>query len=259
MQWRLILDGEYSGAWNMAYDEATLLCADESTLPTLRFYHWNPACVSIGRLQKLGSSPHVASSPFPLVRRPTGGRAVLHQHEITYCAVFHQSRLPRKARSVVGAYSWLSQGFIAGLQQLGIRAQLAPQRSSGSLLTANCFQSAAQCDFLIDGKKLIGAAQCRKDDVILQHGSLLLELDPAAWQNAIGGAMEGAVSLRDLGVHASSGEIVAALCRGIESAHSVALVEGERNDEEVSLARCLHSHKYSCDDWNQNGIIPSPG
>ena len=235
----------------MARDEALLNCANASTPPVLRFYDWNPACISIGRLQ----NNFAASPKFDFVRRPTGGRAVLHQHEITYCAVLHREHLPRESRSVIGAYNWLSSGFVAGLETLGVRAQLAPAHGARSTpAVANCFGSSAQCDFVVDNRKLIGAAQCRKNDVILQHGSILLEVDPGAWRKAIGGAMQDAVSLRALGVLQSRLEIVRALCNGMQSVWNVAFETSHFTSEEAQKAAFLCSGKYALESWNENGI-----
>lgn len=264
MKWRLILDGEYSGAWNMARDEALLLCQGgdatngETTIrdstPVLRFYSWNPACVSLGRLQKNIDFERVQSTPFDVVRRPTGGRAVLHQREVTYCAVIHEQYLPRESRSVIGAYEWLSAGFLEGFKLLGIEAQLSPAHTGRDAPT-NCFNAAAQCDFLVEGKKLIGAAQCRKNDVILQHGAILLDVDEASWQNTIGGAMKDAVSLRRLGVLVPREEIVHALCDGMKRAADISFTASGLTDGELQVARRLHAKKYSCREWNEHGQI----
>lgn len=252
--WRLIGDEEFSGAQNMARDEALLLCADENSPPVLRFYDWNPACVSIGRLQK-DSSFIIENSSFDFVRRPTGGRAVLHQSEITYCAVLHRTHLPPESRSVVGAYNWFSSGFIAGLKTLGVQAELAAAPRKGSTpFAANCFQSAAQCDFVVDNRKLIGAAQCRKNDVILQHGSLLLDVDETAWRQATGETMSNAVSLRALGVSALRVEIIQALCAGMESVWNISFENSVFSGAENQMADALLARKYALAAWNENGI-----
>jgi lipoate-protein ligase A len=258
VNWRLILDSKYSGARNMARDEALLLCASESTRPVLRFYRWNPPCVSLGRLQKNFDFSGAQKCGFDVVRRPTGGRAVLHQHEITYCAVIHEKHLPRESRSVVGAYEWLSAGFIEGLKTLGVRASLSDAHGKSTPVAANCFNAAAQCDFLVDGKKLIGAAQCRKHDVILQHGAILLELNTAAWNNSIGGVMEGATALRELGVLASREAIIAALVGGMERAWNISFEVCGLNREEEQVASRLHAQKYSAPDWNERGVNSKP-
>jgi lipoate-protein ligase A len=274
MQWRLILDKAACGAWNMAVDEALLLShAAGDAPPTLRFYDWEPACISIGRFQetrkaeggtrnsqqKAVETHHspLTTHHFDLVRRPTGGRAVLHQHEITYCAVVNEALLPCDARSVVGAYRWLSTGLAAGLHTLGVNAVLAkptPDLSCrASAQTANCFSSAARCDFLVGEKKLIGAAQCRKRGVILQHGSLLLEMDGAAWEAAIGGSMDAVVSLQSLGVTASRPTIIAALGAGLESTLDISLCEGVLDAGECTTASRLHREKYTQHAWNHFG------
>ena len=259
VNWRLIFDGDYSGAWNMARDEALLNGADASTPPVLRFYDWSPACVSIGRLQK-----NFAPSPdFDFVRRPTGGRAVLHQHEITYCAVLHREHLPPESRSVLGAYQWLSRGFIAGLETLGVRAELSTRAAQRSTRDgANCFQNAAQCDFVVDHRKLIGASQCRRNDVILQHGSILLEVDEAAWRRAVGGendlpSMQAAVSLRQLGVLQPRREIVFALCEGMRAVWNIEWERSQFSDRETQIAAQLHGVKYALAAWNESSIDPA--
>lgn len=250
--WRLIREGAFSGAWNMARDEALLLNQDATTSPVLRFYDWNPSCISLGRLQK-DTSFIPTDTAFDWVRRPTGGRAVLHQHEITYCAVIHESYLPRESRSVIGAYNWLSTGFIAGLQTLGVQAQLSAAHARSATVADNCFRAAAQCDFLVDGRKLIGAAQCRNHGVILQHGAILLEIDSQAWSGVFGDVMNDAVSLRSLGVEASRETIVEALAQGLARSWNVALCDSQLNDTEVELASRLHSSKYSNAEWNLYG------
>lgn len=250
--WRLIREGAFSGAWNMARDEALLLKQDATAAPVLRFYDWNPACISLGRLQK-DTTFIPADTQFDWVRRPTGGRAVLHQYEITYCAVIHESYLPRESRSVIGAYNWLSAGFIAGLETLGVQAQLSSAHRRHAGVADNCFRAAAQCDFLVDGRKLIGAAQCRNHGVILQHGALLLEIDKKAWHQVFGDAMDDAVSLRSLGIEASRDTIVEALGEGLARSWNIALNESQLNEAELELASRLHLGKYSDWEWNLHG------
>ncbi len=254
--WRLVCDAEYSGAQNMARDEALLLAQSETSAPILRFYDWSAPCVSIGRLQKNFDFDRAKHAGFEVVRRPTGGRAVLHQHEITYCAVLHSSHLPRESRSVVGAYNWLSAGFLNGLQTLGIRAQLgsAHAGSTPGSPEANCFGAAAQCDFLVGGKKLIGAAQCRKNDVILQHGAILLDINEAAWHDAIGGAMSGAVSLRALGVLPEREELIAALTTGMENEWNIRFRHSVISASETELASRLQHEKYSTSNWTCHAV-----
>jgi lipoate-protein ligase A len=264
MNWDLICDGGARGAWNMAVDEALLQSA--SATPVLRFYEWKPACLSLGRFQPwdqiLASSElmqHELEQPtgdLDWVRRPTGGRAVWHQHEITYSAVLREDALPRESRSVVGAYRWLSDGFIEGLKTLGVNAELAPTQSKAEREDAqgraNCFDAATRCDFVVNGRKLIGAAQCRRNNAILQHGSLLLRADIEVWRAATGSA--GAlVSLEELGVKHARGEIQSAIVGGLARRHGIMFLARKLNANEHRLATGLHKHKYARDDWNIAG------
>lgn len=237
----------------MAVDEALLEGARHSGTAVLRFYGWNPACISLGRLQKV---PDVVLSQdtFDWVRRPTGGRAVLHQHEVTYCAVIPESALARENRSVLGAYQWLSQGFITGLEELGVHAELAPAHRGR--LADNCFTAPAQCDFVVNGRKLIGAAQCRRHGVILQHGAILMHIDGHSWQTALSSTMEGAVALDELGIRADTETLAAALATGLRRRNNVHFEPSGLSEEENLMASQLHSLKYSQITWNHLGKEP---
>jgi lipoate-protein ligase A len=250
MKWRLIENGASSGAWNMAIDEALLEGARQSGVPALRFYSWNPACISLGRLQKVPEVVH--KSTFDWVRRPTGGRAVLHQHEVTYCAVIPEGCLEKENHSVIGAYNWLSKGFIAGLETLDIHAELAPAHR-GKQLADNCFSAPAQCDFVVDGRKLIGAAQCRKYGIILQHGAILIHIDAQSWQTALEGSMHNAISLEELGLHTDKNVIATALATGLQQRWDIQFEQSELNENEKMMASQLHRIKYSQASWNHQG------
>ena len=265
MNWNLILDGAASGAWNMAVDEALLQRANDSA-PVLRFYGWQPRCLSVGRFQTwaqiLASSEMLRdelenpTDDFSFVRRPTGGRAVWHDLEITYSAVVREEHLPPESRSVVGAYRWLSQGFLGGLETLGVRAELAAGQNKSERDAAqrnsNCFASATRCDFLADGRKLLGAAQCRRDGAVLQHGSLLLQADEEEWRRAAGSGA-ALVSLRELGVTQTREEIIAALCEGIARANGADFTLKTLDEATSSVANGLHRNKYARDCWNIEG------
>jgi lipoate-protein ligase A len=270
-KWRLVLDENAGGAWNMALDEALMLChaapvSDSSTRieaqslpaqvesaqPILRFYGWTPACLSLGRFQKWPESAE--SAGFDLVRRPSGGRAVWHQHEITYCAVLQEEFLPRDSRSVAGAYAWLSRGLVQGLKTLGVRATLAPS-GRDRVQTADCFATATRADFVVDGRKLLGAAQLRVNGVVLQHGSLLLDVDETAWHGALGSAPRDVITLCSLGVAASREEIVAALCDGCENALDISLLKSTVSAAESALAQRLLTVKYADRAWNREARV----
>jgi len=257
---RLILDGAASGAHNMAADEALLIAGESrDAVSTLRFYSWSPACLSLGRFQRfddalkdsalLGQNARAGSD---WVRRPTGGRAVWHQNEITYSFVVRAETLPAEAQSVAGAYRFLSAAFIDGLRTLGVRAELAPAESRGereaAARSANCFAASTRADFVVYNRKLIGAAQARRNGVILQHGSLLLDIEETAWQHAVGSSAN-MISLRELGVRDSREVVVEALCSGVERVLGVSLVQDAWNESETTLAKGLQ-RKYESPAWS---------
>ena len=251
--WRLLRDDGATGARNMATDE-TLLQSAARGVSTLRFYAWNPHCLSLGRLQKsLPDAVFDGEFGVDVVRRPTGGRAVWHAHEITYALAMPLDGLPLDARTVSGAYRWLSDGFCDGLRALGLPAQMAAQgvRTQGP----NCFAASASCDFLVEGKKLIGAAQCRRDDALLQHGSLLLSIDRTQWETRAGGPMDEAISLSELGINVESHDdierIIAQLCAGFERVTATQLQRDSLSSAEASAVARLETEKYRSAAWTR--------
>ena len=260
----------------MATDEALLWNMKAGDAPILRFYNWHPSCLSLGRFQKLDD---VAASTrgvwgVDLVRRPTGGRAVWHQHEITYCLVVREEELPLDERSVAASYRRLSEGFLQGLRRLGVQAEIAPAHERASndcapvfeetdatsstrtrrVLAPNCFETATRADFVVDGRKLLGAAQCRRGGAILQHGSLLLDVDENAWTSRVGGSLKSVVTLKSLGVAASHDEIVEALCAGLHQVWKSPLEADACNARELEVARLLLKNKYKAKGWSAHGL-----
>ncbi|MBA2571968.1 MAG: lipoate--protein ligase family protein [Gemmatimonadetes bacterium] len=176
--WRLLDTLPAPGAWNMAVDEALLASVREGGLPTLRFYRWSPACLSLGRNQPARDRYNleaIQTRGLDVVRRPTGGRAVMHDRELTYSLAVPDGLLgsPR------ATYAAVNRALAAGLRRLGVPAELAP-RGGGRVPApslAPCFKEPVEGEIVAGGRKLVGSAQYRKDGVVLQHGSLLLDGD----------------------------------------------------------------------------------
>ncbi|MFH1866274.1 MAG: lipoate--protein ligase family protein [Candidatus Eisenbacteria bacterium] len=179
--WRFLNSGRADGATNMAVDEAILAgVRDGSSPPTLRVYAWEPPTVSIGHSQKASTELDLqacARKGFGVVRRPTGGRAVLHAGELTY-SVVGPSGVPPLGGSIAESYRAIAAGLMLGLTALGIHAELAPastaSRSRGEVAPP-CFVSAGRFEVVVEGRKLIGSAQRRVGAAVLQHGSLLTD------------------------------------------------------------------------------------
>jgi lipoate-protein ligase A len=178
----LIVDGEAGGATNMALDQAILeAVAAGASPPTLRFYAWSPPCLSLGRGQPLADVDQAAcrAAGVDIVRRPTGGRSILHTDELTYSVALLQS--DRRAEGgIVESYRRLSEGLLAGLNRLGVPAVQAVDRSPpGVEVTAVCFETPAYYEITVGGRKLVGSAQWRAQGGVLQHGTLPLYGDLA--------------------------------------------------------------------------------
>lgn len=147
--------------------------------PTLRLYSWAPPALSLGRFQKTGEVVDVEACRrlgIDIVRRPTGGRAVLHDRELTYSLAIPDRRSLVPA-GVVPAYRFISGALLDAFARLGVEAQLSSEKSQGAgLAPGSCFDSPSAYELHVRGKKVVGSAQMRREGVLLQHGSILLEL-----------------------------------------------------------------------------------
>uniref|UniRef100_UPI00301643D3 lipoate--protein ligase family protein n=1 Tax=Oceanobacillus massiliensis TaxID=1465765 RepID=UPI00301643D3 len=179
--WYYVDSGYCSPAFNMAMDESLLDWHSEGKIPpVLRFYGWRPAGLSIGYFQKVNGKIDVKSAEdygIELVRRQTGGRAVLHDQELTYSLLVSEKH-PTMPHSIKDAYMVISKGLLEGFKELNLDAGFAiPQ---GKLQTANsavCFEEPSWYELIIEGRKAAGSAQTRKKGVVLQHGSIPIEVD----------------------------------------------------------------------------------
>jgi lipoate-protein ligase A len=169
--WNLLVEPEgRSGAENMAIDEALLADADRSGAAFLRLYRWDPPCLSLGRNDPTPERPGIRT-----VRRPTGGRAVWHEHEVTYAVAAPIAIFGR----LKDAYCAIHERLAAALRALGADVTLAepPPHPMGRLAErpADCFATTAGGEILVRGRKLVGSAQVRRREAFLQHGSILLD------------------------------------------------------------------------------------
>jgi lipoate-protein ligase A len=179
--WRLILSPPTAGAFNMAIDEAILeSVADGTSPPTMRLYAWDPACLSLGYAQPYSDVDHLRlqNLGWDLVRRSSGGRAILHTEELTY-ALIAPIENPHFAGGVLESYRHLSQGLAAALSSMGLVPETKSQDSAedDSPVSPICFQIPSVYEITIERKKLIGSAQVRRRAAVLQHGSLPLQGD----------------------------------------------------------------------------------
>jgi lipoate-protein ligase A len=265
-EWRLLNTGAQDGATNMAIDEAIL----ESVVagragPTLRFYAWAPPCVSIGFGQSISDVDRAACQErgWDVIRRPSGGKAILHVDELTYsvCAPLDE---PRVAGGIVESYGRLVAGLLAGLRGLGLepaeaKPEYAPEQEAEGPV---CFDGPARYEVTVAGRKLVGSAQARPKGGVLQHGTMPLTGDitriidglvwngPEARRSARERLRRRALTLQDaLGQGVSFEEAVRAMIKGFRAALNLALVPSGLRAEEQDAAARIRREKYASEDW----------
>jgi len=279
MEWRLIKDSYHTGFMNMAIDDAIMIAHREGLVPpTIRFYQWSPPAVSVGYFQDLKKEIDVDACKnlgIDIVRRPTGGKAVLHDKELTYSFIIKENH-PLVNDSILETYKKISGGIIRGLSYLGITAELVPLReklknsSSGNEIKSKishsdiksiCFSVPSQYEVQVEGKKIVGSAQVRKREIVLQHGSLLIELEkdklfsvfnfPSVQIRERLKIRFKATSLEEiLKRKISFSELSEILPGGFEEEFGVRLTEGKLTKQEEIISQELLENKYSTYEWN---------
>lgn len=265
--WRLIVHGKLPASLNMAIDETLFrLCADGSggVFPTIRFYQWENPTLSFGSSQQILKAvdlEYCAKAGYDVIRRPTGGRAVLHDREITYCVVARVGE--QFGNSIQETYRYISEGIIEGLKDLGINANTYGKDGAGKtdkLTYLPCFASSTKFEIAFGGKKIVGSAQRRNNLAFLQHGSILLDFDSAELLKAIGASEDGnsedpaeymtslsEVSGRGIGFD----EAVPKIANGFERRFGVNLMKMDFTKRETSVIGFFNEAKYSSPEWNR--------
>ena len=247
--WRLILDGAGRGAENMARDEAIALSvAKGESLPTLRLYGWSEPVISIGCFQDSG---FLKGKGLPLVRRITGGRAVLHDNELTYSVSCGRDH-PVFFSGVDGAYSAISECVAKALSDIGVEAEFSEGRRYKDARSKDfCFHASSRREILAcGGRKLVGSSQRRFKDAFLQHGSVIFGVDERLLEKVFG---DGAVSkVAWVGMRSTASKEVFSriLARRMEEGLRVRFEQsGLTRNERLSEA-ALAEVRYDCPGWN---------
>ncbi|WP_239706320.1 MULTISPECIES: biotin/lipoate A/B protein ligase family protein [unclassified Mammaliicoccus] len=184
--WHFVNTKSSNPFYNMAVDEALMnFVSREEIDPVIRFYTWNPATLSMGYFQKLTKEidiEKVKEKGFGLVRRATGGRGVLHDKELTYSVIVPESH-PNMPQTVTEAYRVISEGLLEGFKALGFEAYFSVPKSKEareklkSPRSSVCFDAPSWYELVVEGRKIAGSAQTRQKGVILQHGSILQDIN----------------------------------------------------------------------------------
>jgi len=259
--WRLIEDPAADGFRNMARDEALLESCDAGApgFPVLRLYAFAPPSLSIGFSQELGTTADLAAcavAGLDVVRRPTGGRAVLHDDEITFAVIARRGEPPFDG-ALLEAYRVVARGLLAGFEGLGVSASMADRfRDSGSPAAgALCFARPSRHEIVASGAKVVGSSSARRRGAFLQHGSIPRRFDRALLARATGGEREGEAVPDVPGLARLAGrdvaipEIARALVRGFERALGVRCLPGILSAGEAERAEWLRAHRYLTSAW----------
>lgn len=244
-RWRLIPLAERPGALNMALDEAVADSIREGTSPpTIRFYSWNPSCVTIGYHQGIEEEVNLEECRkrgFDVVRRQTGGGAVFHDRlgEITYSVIAPEEMFPR---DIIASYKEICEWIVDGLGRLGVEAEFKPIN-----------------DIVVGGKKISGNAQTRRRGILQQHGTILFGLDVATMfsvlkvtkekisDKLIASVEERVTSLRKVSA-CSRDDAYHALVAGFSAGKEISV--GDFTPTELARGNELAETKYSARDWN---------
>jgi lipoate-protein ligase A len=274
--WRLIVTAPATGAWNMALDEAILEAAGRGEVPpTLRLYAWQPACLSLGYAQPFTDVDFegLKANAWDLVRRSTGGRAILHVDELTYSVSGPQSEA-RLAGSVLESYRLISQALLQALHLLDIPAEAKEKpgngnpagsgKKLGSELNPVCFEVPSNYEITVDGKKLVGSAQARRKEGVLQHGSLPLFGDLTRITRALVFEnqatrekanerllLRAATAEGILGCAPTWLDAAGAFIRAFEDSLNLALEPDEITQAELARADDLVNEKFDNPKWTQ--------
>ncbi len=237
-QIRVLETGHNPGAWNMALDEALLMnCVDHDT-PILRLYGWQPPCVSIGYFQSMEEEvdvPKCSNMGVDVVRRITGGGAVLHEFELTY--TFITKNYPA---NILESYELICEPVVSCLNRLGYNAEYVPLN-----------------DIVVDNKKVSGNAQTRKNNTLLQHGTILLTVDIEKMFSMLKVASEkikdkmiNDVKARVTGINRSFEEVASNLKESFAEIFGAQIITYTLSSKERKDTEKFVIEKYSSRRWN---------
>lgn len=269
--WHFIDSGKCRPSYNMALDEALLEWHSKGEIgPVLRFYEWAPATLSIGYFQCVEQEidlRQVQKHGLGFVRRPTGGRGVLHEHELTYSVIVTEA-YPNMPETITEAYRVISGGLLEGFKNLGLSAYFSVpetvQQREGLKRpkTAVCFDTPSWYELVVEGRKVAGSAQTRQKGVILQHGAILLSLEKEKLVSLFKFKSEGqrermkitldekAVAIDQLmGREVLPAEAALAFSKGFEEALNIQLEPYELSEAQHQYVAEIERKKYANDNW----------
>ena len=257
-QWRLIDSGPGSASYNMALDEAIAASVRNcKEPPTLRLYGWDRPSLSLGCFQKTSDIDldYCSQDSIPIVRRLTGGRAILHHNELTYSFSVRTDTGPF-SEGLMESYRGISSAFNLAFRKTGIRVESKMQKEQGRVLSRNplCFEATSYGEILLDNHKVVGSAQKRWKDGLLQQGSIPYTCNRQQMARVLGSSLpETDISLNGLKeiVPDFDDEVFRrAVQEAFEEIFGISLLTSHPDLAEQRLAEELEQQKYLQDSWN---------
>ena len=242
----------------MALDEAIALSVrNGDSPPTLRFYDWEEPSVSLGFFQDIGDIDlsYCAAHRISVVRRPTGGRGILHGEGLTYS--FSSRNEGLFSRGLLDSYRQLGLAFMSAFRMLGLEITMRAEREPGRNLTRNplCFTSPSYGEIQFQNKKLIGSAQKRWHDGLLQQGSIPYSIDIENMKRIFNlpqlpGSWNGMIGLREVAQYLRHEEFKEAIRSSFEKVFRISLIPSHLCQGEILHAQDLEVRKYRSQEWN---------
>jgi lipoate-protein ligase A len=255
--WRLLVDGAMNGAKNMSRDEALASGVSAGAPAALRAYSFEPPTVTIGRFQRVPPEVDLQAGALGnvgVVRRPTGGLAILHARDFTYSVAVPASSAGVSERNTV--FGMVAEAIVEALEVMGVRAQKVSHKNGSPAREDWCFESVFGVDLEWQGRKICGSAQRWWAGCILQHGSLLLEEPPEPVRSKVASmwrARSGRTPFVTVGEAAGRPvnweQVLAAFKTGFERAMGLTLKPGRLSNKEEELAERLAADKYGSAEW----------
>jgi lipoyl(octanoyl) transferase len=258
--WRLLVTEPTDGATNMAVDEAVWLARRAgASPPTVRFFAWAPPTVSLGYGQLLDQHVDVAACRrlgVGIVRRLTGGSAIYHdgpERELTYSVVAAADDIGGGARDLLYSYEWIGRALASGLRALGAPVEMVGAARGDEPTPAFCFARTGSCEIELGGRKLVGSAQRRYGSTFLQHGSILLGVDPDRLAAIFPTTDDPLATLTTLeaalGHRPKFDDVAAALSAAFERLHAIDLRPDGLSADETATVERLARDKYGAGAW----------
>ena len=259
---KYLSDRTNNGFMNMAIDEAIFrnsIKRDENDI-IIRFYDWDPACISLGYFQSLEKEIDengCADADVDIVRRPTGGRAVLHDLELTYSVVAPTDVL---GKNTLTSYLNISRALNQGLNILGVNSSIAPAKKTKRKGSAACFDSISSHEISVKGKKLVGSAQYRDEGYLLQHGSILIDMNADKLFSCLKLKKKDKAKRlferitttinEELNKKINKNDVEKAMVEGFENYFDINIHKIDFSNTIVKQAEKFYENKYSTKEWN---------